>query len=528
MANRIRYAHALALAARFVLARSLLFGVILHATGCRTPWRELSAPPVENGIRVKELLSQSSESADETLEDTKGRARELAKNSRFDQAKDYEPDRNSKAKKIDAESDSEPAWITEGLQAAPPQQRDLLHQQVRASLQTRESRNRPAQPAASQRVSDHDATASRESEQFESGSSFKLSDNAESTPRTREVVEKHDTSATISKPPVEQDSKKISESTPLKAKSSSRKSGATTAVKRSAAKESSDLPQSLDDIPGGGVRTASAESTDIEPGATHIPSASEVENSTAIAATSIGTGPQTELDWRGHLREALKGLERENESATLSPEQKLHHETVKRMLGLSLGDIESAMEPIDCVQPNMQDFFRYQFQALHDAIDSSGNPVLSRRWTLALQNARKALVHLSAASNLEVQNTAFCSEVESFGVTTKFPQYQFRPEQELLLYCELDNFVAAPVKDGYETQLQGSYEIVDSTGRRVADKLLQLDEHVCRNPRRDYFIAYRIFMPREIAPGRFQLKLTIEDMKGKKFGQSTIDFQISQ
>jgi hypothetical protein len=198
------------------------------------------------------------------------------------------------------------------------------------------------------------------------------------------------------------------------------------------------------------------------------------------------------------------------------------------MLSLILDDLDSAMTPIESLQAHEQEFFQHEFQALHAATDPKGNPVLNRRWTLALQSHRKAHMSLAAVSNLEVQNATFCTEVDSFGILSKFPQYHFRKDQELLLYCELDNFVSTPVKDGFETQLQGSYEIVDSNGRRVADQLLPMDQHVCRNQRRDYFIAYRMYMPQDIKTGRYTLKLTVEDMRGHKFGQTNVDFQIVQ
>lgn len=243
------------------------------------------------------------------------------------------------------------------------------------------------------------------------------------------------------------------------------------------------------------------------------------------SATSSSNAPQ--LDWRGHAREAARLLAEEAKAESAqSPAQKLSLNHNRRLMHLSLGELDKALEPIEGLQPHEQDFFRDQYTALHNATDPSGNPVLSRRWTLALENDRKALAHLSAVSNLEVRNASFCTEVESYGVVSKFAGAHFRPNQELLLYCELDNFAAEPVKDGFETQLQGSYEIVDGSGRRVADQLLPVDSHVCRNQRRDYFIAYRIYMPQQISPGRYQLKLTIEDMKGRKFGQTTLDFQI--
>jgi len=234
-------------------------------------------------------------------------------------------------------------------------------------------------------------------------------------------------------------------------------------------------------------------------------------------------------DWRVLASETLAALRLESDSAVvLSPDQKLSIEAKKRMLSLILDDLEGAMAPIESLQAHEQEFFQHEFQAIFAATDPKGNPVLNRRWTLALQSHRKAQMSLAAVSNLEIQNATFCTEVDSFGLLSKFPQYHFRKDQELLLYCELDNFLSTPVKDGFETQLQGSYEIVDSNGRRVADQLLPMDEHVCRNQRRDYFIAYRMYMPQDIKAGRHTLKLTIEDMKGHKFGQTNVEFQIVQ
>ena len=252
------------------------------------------------------------------------------------------------------------------------------------------------------------------------------------------------------------------------------------------------------------------------------------ENVVAISAKTIKI-ETAKSDWRVLASETLAALRSESDGVVaLSPDQKLSIEAKKRLLSLILDDLDAAMTPIGSLQPHEQEFFQHEFQALHAATDPKGNPVLNRRWTLALQSHRKAQMNLAAVSNLEIQNATFCTEVDSFGIISKFPQYHFRKDQELLLYCELDNFVSTPVKDGFETQLQGSYEIVDSNGRRVADQLLPMDEHVCRNQRRDYFIAYRMYMPQDVKPGRYTLKLTIEDMKGRKFGQTNVDFQIIQ
>ena len=96
------------------------------------------------------------------------------------------------------------------------------------------------------------------------------------------------------------------------------------------------------------------------------------------------------------------------------------------------------------------------------------SPVDVSRWRSAA--IVRQPVACSDLANLEVSSLAFCTEVDSYGVITKFPQYHFRPDQEVLLYCELDNFVSESLRGGYETQLRGNYEIVDASGRRVVDR----------------------------------------------------------
>ena len=88
--------------------------------------------------------------------------------------------------------------------------------------------------------------------------------------------------------------------------------------------------------------------------------------------------------------------------------------------------------------------------------------------------------------------------------------------------------MAGEKPDGFETELQGGYQVFDPAGRRMADHELPLDKQICRNRRRDYFIAYRVYMPKNIPPGPYRLQLTIEDIRGQKFGQASIDFEITK
>ncbi len=263
-----------------------------------------------------------------------------------------------------------------------------------------------------------------------------------------------------------------------------------------------------------------------------------VPASPLIAAASIPSVPNpsgnavpttSPTSWRQSLNQAIEQLEKQVKEAPGGDDNlRLSQEVTLRMLYVSQRRLEDALRPIDKLSNSEKDYFHHQMLALYEASNPDAMPVRSRHWSLVMNNQREATSHLAAASNLEVKSVAFCTEVEHYGVITKFPKYQFQADQELLLYCEIENVAANKVKEGYESQLQGSYEIIDSQGRKVADQLLPMEPEICQNHRRDYFIVYKIYMPQQIAAGNYQLRLTVEDMKARKFGQNQLDFQVKK
>ncbi|WP_404305982.1 hypothetical protein [Neorhodopirellula lusitana] len=200
-----------------------------------------------------------------------------------------------------------------------------------------------------------------------------------------------------------------------------------------------------------------------------------------------------------------------------------------RHLMVLSGDPERAVEKLEGLSREEQEFLRHQLRGLWTIIDPNGHPVPSRRLSSALPEMRKATGYLAAASDsLEVRGLEFCTEIEAYGEVKPFPNRRFVAGQEVILYCEVENFVSADADGGFETRLQGSYDLLDSNGRRVSSQSLPEDQQVSRNRLRDYFVAYQMYLPDGIEPGRYQLRLTMEDLHGKKYGQSTIDFEIKR
>ncbi len=233
--------------------------------------------------------------------------------------------------------------------------------------------------------------------------------------------------------------------------------------------------------------------------------------------------------WNQSLASAIEMLEKQIKEQPSGDEAlRLHQELTLRMLYVSIRKLDNAMRPIDGISEHENEYYRNQMMALYEASNPDAMPARTKHLTLVMNSQREATNHLAAASNLEVRGTSFCTEVERYGVFTKFPKYQFLPDQEVLLYCELENVATRKVRDGFESQLQGSYEIIDNQGRAVAVQILPMEPDICQNLRRDYFIVYKIYMPQQIASGAYKLRLTIEDMNARKVGQASLDFQIKK
>jgi len=252
--------------------------------------------------------------------------------------------------------------------------------------------------------------------------------------------------------------------------------------------------------------------------------------STSAATNAMIASLPTSTTWSQSLSQAIEQLEKTIKEVPASDENlRISQEVTLRMLYVCQRRLKDAMLPIDKLSNRENDYFQHQMQALYEASNPDAMPVRSRHWSLVMNSQREATNHLAAVSNLEVKSVAFCTEVERYGLFTKFPKYHFQADQEVLLYCEIENVAATKLnKEGYESQLQGSYEILDSQGRKVADQLLPMEPEICQNHRRDYFIVYKIYIPQQIAPGNYQLRLTVEDMKAHKFGQNQLDFQVKK
>jgi hypothetical protein len=232
-----------------------------------------------------------------------------------------------------------------------------------------------------------------------------------------------------------------------------------------------------------------------------------------------------EQDWQAYVDEAALALEEQLRSATDKPDPL--EQARLRLLYLVTGRRDDAVAALDAGSPAEKEFWSKELYALGTLFDESQSD-RTRRAALASEHLREAADRLGELGGLVVKNAHFCTEVKGFGTFTAFPKDEFRLGQEVLLYCEVENFHSKPTDRGHHTALKGRYQILDAAGNVVAEKDLSLKEEHCQNKRRDFFIPYFLWMPKQILPGTYQLKLTIEDVHAQQMAETSIEFAIKE
>lgn len=232
-----------------------------------------------------------------------------------------------------------------------------------------------------------------------------------------------------------------------------------------------------------------------------------------------------EPSWQDRLASAIRGMEAEASPSPKTDEEIARHAAL-RLMYLAAGRRDDAMRPIPGVPPAMQDFWSSEVFGLATLLDSRRTPDRRDRAAEAKRLLGEAAAKLSVAAPLVVKGLAFATEVQSFGCYTRFEKDEFAADQEVLLYAEVENFRSEPTPKGFQTTLRSSYKIYDSRGQQAAEEEFPVTEESCRSERRDFFIGYHLRIPKALHPGKYTLKLTIEDLKRNEVGQASIDFSV--
>lgn len=230
-------------------------------------------------------------------------------------------------------------------------------------------------------------------------------------------------------------------------------------------------------------------------------------------------GEQSTRHWNESVKKAIQGLENQ-QTRNVTEEIQL------RLLRLALTNREGALEPIPGLSPSLQDFWSQTLFGVLLLEDTQLHPDRQLRLVEARRHLENGIRRLGEECPLEITGLAFVTSVQSWGVYEAFDQYEFSPGQKVLLYAEVENLASESTAKGYRTAWRSSYQILDATGKQVANYEYPPNEEYCRRPRRDFFIGCELSFPKDVPPGRYTLRLTVVDMIKHRVGQGTVDFTL--
>jgi len=298
---------------------------------------------------------------------------------------------------------------------------------------------------------------------------------------------------------------------------------------------------STEPLSGPVVEGKLSESSDTDP----IPVATDDADQVGVSELE-STGASESLTWQMHVQRAIKSLESEmptgDDEGSMPPVELMRREILLNTLRVTSGEEFFSDNKFQFLHGHEAEFWRHQLLGLQLGTQREQIAVSSKRAEQMLPEFHLATRALANQSSLKLDHVAFCTSVYGYADVEPIYPCRFQADQEVLLYVELENFVSDSVVDGdpsgpqgienqelvYETEIHGSYEIVDFERQVITEHTLPQDKQRCRNPRRDYYIAYRIFIPLEITAGQYQLELKLSDVKGQKVGRASLGFEIGE
>jgi hypothetical protein len=142
---------------------------------------------------------------------------------------------------------------------------------------------------------------------------------------------------------------------------------------------------------------------------------------------------------------------------------------------------------------------------------------------------RSAVLVLEDKAPLEIVDLKLVSRVDGFGNYEAFEPPVRKAGQPMILYCEVDGLRFEQTAAGFRTRLAAQIEIVpEGGGAPVLLKTLATAEETCRKRRRDYFIAYKLVLPKPLTPGDYKIRLTEKDLTSDRTTTREVTFFVAK
>ena len=214
-------------------------------------------------------------------------------------------------------------------------------------------------------------------------------------------------------------------------------------------------------------------------------------------------------DWRAPTRVAVEQLRYAIEQTPNGRTET--NETRLRMLEMLLGNRTEAARPIPSADNAYNRFLGHQVLGWADLLDDSMQNSRSRHVS-AVYRFGEGLQELQNLSPIKLKNVMFIEDWLAFGQYIPRPTQEFYPGDEFFVYMEIDNPTVRRIPDGYEVGVSLSYEIRDAHAVVVFRQDLPPSGERSLSRKRDYALRVPGTLPPSLAPGQYQLRISITDL----------------
>ena len=131
-------------------------------------------------------------------------------------------------------------------------------------------------------------------------------------------------------------------------------------------------------------------------------------------------------------------------------------------------------------------------------------------------------------SPLGIGDLRLCRRVLGFGSFEPLPSERVKVGQQLLLYCELTGIQYEERGTDFVSRISSRVEVKPADGGAVLwSRELGDAQDLCRRRRRDYYVNYRVDLPRTIGPGKYRLRLLQTDLVAGSSASSDIPIEVA-
>jgi hypothetical protein len=128
---------------------------------------------------------------------------------------------------------------------------------------------------------------------------------------------------------------------------------------------------------------------------------------------------------------------------------------------------------------------------------------------------------------LKIGRVQLCRKVLGFGSFEPLGESNVKAGQRLLVYCEVTGMQPEPKNASFVSRLSSKLEIRSAgSGAVLWARELGPAEDVCGSRRHDFYVNYRVDLPRSLAPGDYRLRLTQTDLIASRSTSTEIPLAI--